>query len=98
MSDAVFADMHEGLFDVFARAGYVTRGTADPVPVRVVVDRGVVQTDDYGRVVRRVDIASFLAAEWQPQAGDRLTVDAWAKSVQTIEDDDSFIVKAVMHG
>jgi len=95
---AEFAGMHADLMAEFGEAGFVTRGTAEPVAVTVIIDRGVAQTDDYGRVVRRVDVASFLVAEWQPQAGDRLTVGAWTKAVQTLDDDDGFVAKAVMHG
>lgn len=98
MTDAAFADMHADVMDEFGQPGLVVRGADVPVSLNVLIDRGVAQTDDYGRVVRRVDIASFLVAEWQPQAGDRLTVGAWTKSVQTLEDDDGFVAKAVMHG
>ena len=98
MNAAEFAGMHAELMADFGEAGSVVRGAAEPVPVTVIIDRGVAQTDDYGRVVRRVDIASFLVAQWQPQAGDRLTVGAWTKAVQTLEDDDGFVAKAVMHG
>ena len=98
MNAAEFAGMHADLMAEFGEPGFVTRGTAAPVPVTVIVDRDVAVTDGYGSVVRRVDIASFLVAEWQPQSGDRLTVGAWTKSVQTLEDDDGFVAKAVMHG
>ena len=98
MNAAEFAGMHADLMAEFGEPGFVTRGTAEPVPVTVIVDRGVAVTDGYGTVVRRVDIASFLVAEWQPQAGDRLAIGGWTKAVHTLEDDDGFVAKAVMHG
>lgn len=98
MSDTDFADMHADVMAEFGQAGFVARGVDEPVPVTVVIDRGVALTDGYGNVVRRVDIASFLVSEWQPQAGDRLTVGAWTRAVQTLGDDDGFVAKAVMHG
>ena len=100
----MFAEMHADVMAVFGQPGLVVRGVNEPVAVTVVVERDVAVTDGYGNLVRRVDMASFLVTEWQPQAGDRLTVrwpgttEASTKAVQTLDDDDGFIAKAVMHG
>lgn len=94
----MFDDMHAELFEVFGQDGFVTRGVDPAVPVRVVIDRGVEQFDDLGRVVRRVDVASFNVAEWSPQQNDVLAIGAWSKQVDAIDSDDGFVAKAVMYG
>lgn len=94
----MFAEMHADVLEEFGQTGFVTRGTDAAVPVTVIVEREVAVTDGYGNIVRRVDIANFAVAQWQPQAGDRLTVGAWTKAVQTLDGDDGFITRAVMHG
>ena len=104
-SDLHFGDMHAELFDSFGVEGTVQRGMDLPVPVVVVVDRSVAQYDDNGRVVRRVDLVSFLTAEWQALRNDRVVVPdslvmpgGFDKKVDTLESDDGFVNKAVMYG
>lgn len=93
-----FAGMDEILFDEFGQDGSVQRGLGAPVPVRVVIDEGVERLGDYGQVVGRVAVASFMAPQWRPKQGDVLTVSAWSRPVASIDQDDGFVVRAVMHG
>lgn len=96
--------MHEELFDLFGQDGAIVRGAAAPVPVRVVVNEGVERVGEYGQSIGRVTVIDFLATQFRPKQHDVLTVlDAagvpvWTKPVASIDADDGYVVKAVMHG
>lgn len=96
--EPIFDGLHEDLFDTFAQAATVVRGAYAPEAIEVVVDGGVAQYDDLGRVARLVTMVSFRTAQWQPLAGDEVTTAEWTKTVDTIEQDDGFVCKAVMYG
>lgn len=100
--DLELLDMHADLFEEFGVDGTVKRGDADPVPVRLVIDRGVERIGEFGTVAGRVDTASFLVSEWEPAQGD---VVAWtdrlgshSKRVESLLENDGFVAKAVLHG
>lgn len=97
-ADITFADMHDVLFNELGEDATVQRGGDAPVPVRVFVERGIEILGDYGRVVSRVTKASFINSEWQPQQGDVLTLSSGARKVDTIDTDDGFVTRVVLHG
>jgi hypothetical protein len=96
--DSMHTEHCSTLFDVFGRDGTIQRGNSAAVAVRVVVDVGVEQLGEYGQVVARVTTVSFLSAQFRPRQGDVLTLPEWTKPVSSVETDDGFVVKAVMHG
>jgi hypothetical protein len=86
------------LFDEFADACTVTRGAADPVPSRCIVDDGTAQVGEYGQVIGRVTRVSFIKGEWNPARGDVVTIDGLSRPVERIDADDGLVVEAVLHG
>lgn len=103
-ADPLFDDMHTELFAAFGRDGTVTRGGGMPVTVRVIVNEGVERIGEYGQSIGRVNTVDFRTDQYRPQQGDDLTLldDAgaavWTKSVASIDADDGYVTKAVMHG
>ncbi|PZO66192.1 MAG: hypothetical protein DI635_00790 [Pseudoxanthomonas suwonensis] len=102
MIEAVFAGVHEELFELFGVDGHVRRGLDDPVPVRLVIARGVETLGEYGQVVARVTTADFLVRQWQPKQADVVT---WTddhgmhtKRVDSVDDDDGYVARTVLHG
>lgn len=101
--DDTFGDaMLPQLFDAFGFDGTVRRGSADPVPVRVIVNRNVPRLGEYGQVVATVTTVEFQLSQWQPQQGD---VVAWAdrlgshsKSLTAEIEGDGMVAKVVLHG
>lgn len=100
--DDVFAPMHEALFDAFGVDATVQRGAAAPVPVRIVVNRGLEQYGEYGQVVARVTAVDMLVSQWVPA---QLDVIAWvdrlgshSSAVDSPVDNDGFVARAVLHG
>ncbi len=102
--DPMFADMHDELFAVFGADGTITRGGGMPTTVRVIVTPGVQRIGDYGQSIGQVTTADFLSRQWAPQQGDELTLldDAgavvWIKPVASLDADDGYVAKVVMHG
>ncbi len=100
--DTIVADMHDALFDAFGIYATVQRPPALPVPVRVVVDRGVERVGEFGTVVGRVDQVSFMVAEWQPRQGDLVEwvdrLGLHSKAVESLLENDGFVAMAVLHG
>lgn len=97
--NAQFAPMHAALFDRFAVSVTVQRGVAAlPVVARCIVDDGTAQVGEYGQVIGRVTRASFIKSEWSPQRGDVITLDSIGRKIESIDEDDGFVVKAVLHG
>lgn len=96
--NAQFNAMDIALFDQLAAACTITRGAADPVTARAIVDDGTAQVGQYGQVVGRVTRISFIKAEWDPQRGDVVTIDGLIRSIESIESDDGLVVEAVLHG
>lgn len=94
----VFAGMDAALFDRMADDCTVQRGAVPPAPARCVVEDGVATVGEYGQVTGRVTRVSFIKQEWDPQRGDIVTIDAVARKVEAIDDDDGLVVKAVLHG
>lgn len=96
--DPRFTDMDDTLFDEFGIDASVQRGTDPAVPVRVVIDEGVERVGEYGQIVGQVTIASFKVPQWRPQQGDVLTVDGVARPVQTLDSDDGYVARVMLHG
>ena len=96
--NAVFAPMHTALFDRLADPCTVQRDAASPaVASRCIVDDGVARLGEYGQVIGRVRMVSFLKSEWDPARGNVVTLDGVAQTVEAIEEDDGFVVKAVLN-
>lgn len=100
--DAVFAPMHDALFDTFGVDATAKRGAAAAVTVRIIVDRDQAQLGEYGQVVARVTTVQTRVAQWAPQQGD---VIAWtdrlgshSRKVDLPLENDGFVAKAVLHG
>lgn len=97
--NAQFADMHAALFDRFAVPVTVQRSGGLPTAARVVRDDGVASIGEYGQVIGRVTKLNFIKAEWNPARGDVVTFDdSSALKVEAIDNDDGYVVEAVMHG
>jgi hypothetical protein len=97
VSEDTFADMHADLFDELGQDGTVSRGVTAPVPVRVIIERGVQLLGEYGQVVETVDRASFLVAQWRPAQNDVLSVTGATRKVQRLLSDNGYVAKAVLH-
>jgi hypothetical protein len=96
--EEAFAGMHDVLFDEFGEDATVQRGADAPVAVRVYIERGIEQLGEYGRVVARVTMASFLNSEWTPAQGDVLVWGSNTRTVQSVDSDDGEVTKVVLHG
>jgi hypothetical protein len=97
--NAMFAPMGDALFDQFAAPVTIQRGAAALVGGRCIVDDGTAQVGEYGQVIGRVTRVSFIKAEWDPARGDIVTTeDGTARKIESIEEDDGLVVKAVLHG
>ena len=100
--DLELMDMHADLFEEFGVDATVVRATALPLPVRVVIDRGVERIGEFGTVAGRVDVASFMVSQWEPRQGDLLAwtdrLGAHEKRVESLVENDGFVAKAVLHG
>jgi hypothetical protein len=106
--DAAVADIDASLFDMMGDDATVQRGAGAPVPVRVVVTRGVAKLGEYGQVVARVTTVLFHQSDltiggvtytgWQPQQGDQLTLTDGTRKVASIDADDGYVTTAVLHG
>ena len=97
-ADDTFDTMHADLFEAVGEDATAQRGADPAVPVRVIVDRGVVRLGEYGEAVGRVDVVSFMRDQWIPKQGDVITIGASARKVDTLEADDGFVSKASLHG
>jgi hypothetical protein len=91
--NAQFAGMHTSLFDQFADACTVTRGAADPVTTRCIVDDGVAVLGEYNQVIGRARRVSFIKTEWAPARGDVITLGDGIVKVERIESDDGQVVE-----
>lgn len=100
--DNALADMHIDLFETFGMDATVKRGTDAAVAVRVIVNRDQQQLGEYGQVVARVTTVDFMVAQWEPKQSDVLVwtdrLGTHTKKIQKPEDNDGFVVKAVLHG
>jgi len=96
--DAMVADMDEALFSELGGTVTLTRAAAAPVPVQVVLTRGVAIMGEYGQIVARVTTATFRNSEWMPAPGDVLNFATGARKVDSITDDDGYVTTAVLHG
>lgn len=96
--DSRFAGMDDVLFDEFGIDATVQRGADPAVPVRVIIDEGVQRVGEYGQIVGQVTVASFKVPQWRPKQGDVLTIDGVPRPVQTIDSDDGYVARAVLHG
>jgi hypothetical protein len=100
--DDTLADLHVDLFETFGVDGTVQRGSADPVGVRIVVDRGDQIMGEYGRTVGRIDSISLLCAQWAPRQGDVLRwtdrLGSHAKAIESEVENDGFVVQVIVHG
>jgi hypothetical protein len=89
--------MNDALVDAFGEVATVQRGAGAVTPVRVVVLRNVQKVGDYGQVVARVNTASFINAQWEPQSGDVLVSSLGTRKVSSIEADDGFMTTVVVN-
>lgn len=104
--DVAYQSMHEDLFDVFGRDATVAPvGGGVAVPVRVVVNEGIERVGEYGQSTGRVTVVDFMPNQYRPARGDVVTLldettgaALWTKPVTSIDADDGYVVKAVMHG
>ncbi|HIY72256.1 MAG TPA: hypothetical protein H9827_12415 [Candidatus Luteimonas excrementigallinarum] len=100
--DLDLMDMHEDLFEEFGVDASVTRAPDSPATVRVVIDRGIERLGEFGQVIGRVDVASFLVSQWEPRQGDVLIwtdrLGTHTKPVESLQENDGFVAKAVLHG
>lgn len=97
------AAMHIDLFDEFGCDGKVSRAGAEPVPVRIIIDRTASRIGDYGQVVGRMTTATFMRAQWSPAQDDVLEwedqLGAHKLQVENpANEDDGFAVTVVLHG
>lgn len=90
--------MHAALFGQFAGPCTVQRGADAPVATRCIKDDGVGRLGQYGQVIGRVSKISFIKSEWDPARGDVVTLDGAALKIEAIDNDDGYIVEAVLHG
>lgn len=105
-ADLAFMDMHTSLFAEFGRpAVVVPAGTTDVHQVVVIVNQGVERIGEYGQSIGAVTVVDFLAHEYRPRQHDTVTLlhpvtgeALWTRPVASIDADDGFVVKAVMHG
>jgi hypothetical protein len=95
--NAQFASMHTALFNRLADPCTVTRGAAAPVDSRCIVEEGDERLGEYGQVIGRVRMVSFIKSEWDPARGDVVTIDGTAQTVEAIEEDDGLVVKVVLN-
>lgn len=95
---AQFAPMDDALFAQFADACTIKRGTDDAAPGRCIVEDGIEQVGEYGRVVGRATRVSFIKGEWDPQRGDQITIDDVMRPVESIDSDDGLVVQVILHG
>lgn len=96
--NAQFNAMDAALFDQFADPCTITRGAAEPVTGRCIVEDGTAVIGEYGQVIGRVSRVSFIKAEWDPARGDIVNIDNLARKVESIDSDDGLVVTAVLHG
>jgi len=105
-ADLAFMDMHTTLFDEFARPVLLVRaGTTEVIETRAVVNEGIERVGEYGQSVGAVTVLDFLATEHPARPRDSVTLldpftrePVWTRPVASIDADDGFVVKAVMHG
>lgn len=98
MTLEVFQQMDADVFEVMGEDATVQRGTDAPALVRVVIERGVKVLGKGGEVVQRVDMVSFRNLQWKPEPGDVVTQGATSRKIDTIDNDDSYVSRAVLYG
>lgn len=96
--DAIASSMDASLFEAFGEDATVVRGADAPVPVRVVITRGVERFGDYGQVVGRVTVADVRNSEWVAKPGDVLQLASGARTVEAVDKDDGYVNSVVLHG
>lgn len=96
--DALAAGMDASLFETFGEDATVSRGVGAPVPVRVVITRGVERFGEYGQVVGRVTVADIRNSEWVAKPGDVLQLTSGARTVEAVDKDDGYVNSVVLHG
>jgi hypothetical protein len=97
-AEAAFASLHTGIFQIFGRDVTVVRGQALPAAVRVVLDRNVEIFGDTSQLASRVDVVSFMSAQWLPRQGDVLAVGGEQRKIERLLSDDGYVSKAVLYG
>lgn len=105
-ADIVFQDMHLELFEAFGRDVLVVpAGTADAINARAIVNEGVERIGEYGQSIGRVTVLDFMALQYRPQPRDTVSLldpitghVVWMRPVASIDADDGFVIKAVLHG
>lgn len=94
---ALDRDVASTAFDLLGCGVTVTRAGV-PTSVRAIVEDGVEQIGEYGRVIGRATRISFLKSEWEPVRGDLVTVDNSIRPIESLDTDDGIVVQAVLHG
>lgn len=83
--DAFANDLLPVLYAKFGHAATVQRGTADPVPVTIIVDRGVASYGELEQIIGRNDQVKFMLAQWSPQKRDVVRwTDRYGDNVRTV--------------
>jgi hypothetical protein len=98
MTADAFRAMDESIFEEFGEDGTVRRDFDDAQPVRVVIERNVAVLGEFGQLLGRVTKASFMRSQWQPREGDVLALSTGPRKIQSIESDDGYVAKVVLHG
>lgn len=83
---------------VFADAGiYTPAGSAEEIPVDVIIDHNVEAVGEYGQVVDLRTIASIPKTQVAaPNRGDRITIGATHYTVASLISDDGAIVQVAV--
>lgn len=100
--DDFAADCLPDIYEEFGIDALVTRGAADAVPVRIVIDRNQERLGELGQVVGRIDRVRCMATQWTFAQGD---VVAWTdrfgaqtKPVELENENDGMESFGVLHG
>lgn len=90
------------VYDTFGVAATVKRGTADPVPLRIVVDRNQARFGEMGQVIARIDRVRCQVSQWTFAQRDEVTwtdrLGTHTKRVETEEENDGLESFGVLHG
>ena len=64
-------------------------------PVKVIIERGVALTGEYGQVVSRRDVADMTSSA-APKSRDSLLIGGLVRTIDTILEDDGLSVRCVL--
>jgi len=79
----------------FGADGAYQKGVADPVPMKIILDRDVLREADGGVYVRQT-VASFLSGQVAVDQGDRITIGSESWRVDLMDADDGFVTTVIL--